>query len=241
MEPIDFEIAKRDFLQSEGIYSMPVINIIPIGDSATCSVSADGTVSFPKSIIEQVGWRATRKIAVSYIPEPLVLLLRPAELNRPGFTLSYNDHARKGLDKPGGRLSCSKFTKEILRPRLALPARGIAPIILKNGQTQLALMLQLPTWITESFSMAGCQNIPSGIKGVYQLISSEEEILRIGEGTIQTRIKEHLKDERLARMASAIRYCVLADKEETSTIEKVLIAQYEAEYGELPSFNRIRA
>ncbi len=220
---------------------MPVINIIPIGNSVTCSVSANGTMSFPQSIIERVGWRVNHKIAVSYIPEPLVVLLRPAEANRPGFTLSYNTQDQMGRGKPGGRLSCSKFTREILRPRLALPARGISPIILRNGQVQLALMLESPAWITESFSMAGCQNIPARIKGVYQLIGAEHQILRIGEGAIQARIREHLKDERLARVANEIRYCVLADKEETSTIEKVLIAEYEAEYGELPPFNRIRA
>src|SRR5258708_11219081 len=218
---------------------MPVIRVIPIGNTDTCSFNADGTISVPQRVMQRLNWQHNQKIALSYIAEPLTLLLAAAENEVPGFTLSYRN--RTVSTSVGGRISCTKFTNEVMRTKVALPARRIFPVFLRNVNYQLALLLQPIDWLVVDFSLAGCLQINPELKGVYQLLSADQKVLRIGEGAIQSRIKEHLKDERLARAAKTLRYLGLADKEETSLMEKILIAHHEANYRELPQFNAIRA
>jgi len=218
---------------------VPLIPIIPIGNSLTCSFNSEGTLTFPQRVIDLLGWEHNAKIALSYIHEPLTLLLRSAEIGHPGFTLSHLSHADTG--KAGGKISCTKFSKEVLRSRIVFPLRGLVPIFLKSSNFQLALTLQSPEWRTVEFSLTGCQKISPEVKGVYQLLSSDMKVLRIGEGIVQTRTREHLKDQRIVQSTQLVRYISLEDKEETEIMEKILIAYHEAEHKHLPEFNSIRA
>jgi hypothetical protein len=218
---------------------MPLIELIPVRDSQTCTINEGGTISFPHSIWQRLSWQLPCKIAVTYIDSPLTLLLRRADISETGFTLAYQ--ARPATARTGAKITCSRFANEVLRTRVVLPLRGITPIFPTGGKYQLALILRQPMWITEDFSQAGAQRIQGDFQGVYQLIDSAGSTLRIGEGNISSRIRDHLKTENFVRNIRSVQYIALGDKEEASVMEGILIAQYENENGHLPSLNLIRS
>ncbi len=218
---------------------MPLIDLIPVGSDNSCSISENGTISFPKAVWQRLGWEVPCKIAVTYIAQPLTLLLRRAENDQPGFSLSYQN--RQITSRSGVKITCSRFASYVLRTQVVLPIRGLIPTFPENGRYQLALMLQHPTWVTEDFSQAGLKQIANDVKGIYQLLDSTGSIIRIGEGAVGNRIREHLKDERFAVQVKFVQYLVLSDKDEASVMEKILIAQHETEFGRLPTFNALRA
>jgi hypothetical protein len=206
----------------------------------TTSISKRGTINIPHNILDQLDWNYGDRIAVGYIASPLTLLLRKADKHQPGFTLSYQ--YRKPGVKAGGKITCSTFANQILRPKVVLPLRGIKVVILNTVRPpQLALQLETPTWVEEEFSQTGLSRIGNGIKGVYQLVSSSGDVLRIGEGQIATRIKEHLRETEFVSKVRRVRYMELVDKEEMELMERILLADYEGEFGKLPFFNLVRS
>jgi hypothetical protein len=217
---------------------MSPVELLPMGKIANCAINQDGTISLPQRVIDALGWRIGEEIAASYIPSPITLLLRVARDGRPGYKLSYL--SRNGRARSGGKLNCRAFTKHILRPRIPLPQRNIPPALLRNGDYELALLFESIPWKSVECSMAGCQQIPADVTGVYQLLGGDQMPLKIGEGVVQNRFREHLRDERLVRQARTLQYVVLP-KEDSVVLEKVLLALYEAAHQTLPPFNTIRA
>lgn len=218
---------------------MPVKKLIPSGNSQTCSISDSGTISIPQFVTQQLGWTVPSKIAVSYIDEPLTLLLSQAESDQEGYTLAYQ--TRPATSKTGTKITCSAFASGVLRRRVELPLRGLTPIFLSGGLYPLALVVQGPQWTNEDFSQSGLKRISGSFKGVYQLLSASGTVLRIGEGSISARMSERLKEDRLTADARTLQYFRLIDKEETQLWERILIAQYEQQNGQLPPLNRIRS
>jgi hypothetical protein len=179
-----------------------------------------------------------QRIRVDYIRKPLWLLFSLDEAGRLGFALHYLN--RNGTGGSGGKMRCVRLAKTVLRPHVALPLYGLPPVFPNHMVADLVLMLEEPDWIPFEFTMAGCQALPADVLGVYE-ISSHNDILRIGEGVVQSRIREHLKNDHLVRAARTARYMVAADKEESILIERVLLSLYEERNGALPQFNRVKA
>jgi hypothetical protein len=217
---------------------MPRITMPRSGGSDQCWITADGIISFPKPVIARLGWQMGQRIRVDYIRKPLWLLFSIDEVGRLGFAL----HAlnRNGTSGSGGKMRCARLAKTVLRPSVALPVYGLSPVFPDHTVADLVLMLEEPDWIPFEFTMAGCQALPPDVLGVYQ-ISSHNDILRIGEGNVPARIREHLKNDHLVRAAKSARYMVAADKEESVLIEHVLLCIYEEKNGALPQFNRVKA
>ncbi|MBZ0300999.1 MAG: hypothetical protein K8J31_14725 [Anaerolineae bacterium] len=214
------------------------IELFPMGKAAHCAISAEGTLSLPQSVMDALNWQVGDEIAASYIPRPITLLLRAAPDGHPGYKLSYLSRSPRG--RRGGKLTCRAFTNHILRRRVPLPQRQVPPALLTHSAYELALLLEPVPWITVECSMTGCQAVPADLTGVYQLLDGDQVPLKIGEGLIQARLREHLLDEPLVRLARMLQYYPLP-KDDSRILEKVLLALYEAERGSLPMFNAIRA
>ena len=217
---------------------MPAIPLMPSRSRQTCAISAAGAISLPQFVIQRLGWAVPSPIAISYLVDPLALLFAPAaSSDQPSFSLSYQ--SRPPTRRTGSKLRCSAFAARVLGPRVELPLRGLVPIFLSGGAFPLALVVQGPQWTSEEFSQAGLKRIASDLKGVYQLLGASGTVLRIGEGALVERLRAHLKEDRLAAQVRTIQYFRLADKEETQHWERILIAQYELQNGQLPPLNRI--
>lgn len=217
---------------------MSPVDLYPMGKMSNCTVNPDGTISLPQRVIDGLSWQIGDEIAASYIPSPITLLLRAAPAGHPGYKLSYL--SRNGQSRSGGKLNCRAFTNHVLRPKVPLPQRNVQPVLLRSGDYDLALLFEAIPWMSVDCSMAGCQQIPTGATGVYQLLGSDHAPLKIGEGAVQNRLREHLRDERLVRLARTMQYIILP-KEDGVILEKVLLALYEDQHQVLPPFNAIRA
>jgi hypothetical protein len=217
---------------------MPRITLPRIGGSDQPWITPDGIISFPQPVIARLGWQIGQRIRVDYIRKPLCLFFTLDETGRLGFTLHYLNRTSTGGS--GGKICCARLAKTVLRPRLALPIYGLSPIYPDHTVADLVLMLEEPDWSPFDFTMAGCEALPADALGVYEILSHNDK-LRIGEGIVQARIREHLKNDHLARAAKTARYVVAADKEESLLIEHVLLSDYEDKKGVLPQFNRVKA
>ena len=104
-------------------------------------------------------------------------------------------------------------------------------------------MLTEPQWKVVDFTMAGCSLIgdPPALIGTYELLGSDAIPLRVGEGIVQNRIREHLKDDRMVRAVKRVRYFPLSEKRDAEVMEQVLLARFETRNEALPMFNSIRA
>ena len=203
----------------------------------TCSVGRAG-IGFPQAIVEKTGWLVGDKIEVAFIPDVKCILLSNATESEDAFTLGYAN----ARSKTGGRISCQAFVRNYLQALVALPRRNIVPVLLERSDWRVALLLEQINWQTGEFSKAGWENAPRDAIGVYELLGKGGAVLRIGEGRIRDRIKAHLDDPaRFLPTVKMFRFVTLTDKTDTELLEKILIAQYEAETGVLPPFNDIRA
>jgi hypothetical protein len=218
---------------------MSPIDVYPVGKATTCAIGETGTISFHQRTLDRLGWQAGNEIALQYIASPLTLLLREADSECPGFKLSY--WGRSGNQRFGGKITCVRLANTVLRSRVALPIRDIEPIVFTYLQRQhLALILVDPPWMETAFSMAGCQTLAAEQTGVYQLLSADNTVLRIGQGNLQLRLREHLKDDQLVYNTRQVRYLSM-EKDDAILMERILLAQHEAALGELPAFNPIHA
>jgi hypothetical protein len=217
---------------------MAPIELYPKGKTQLCSISADGMISLPQRVLEQLDWSAGVELALSYIPQPLIVLLGRTPPHRPGFRLSYL--SRSGNQPRGGKLTCRAFARQVLQTRIALPQNRLLPVYVHQPPYELALPLEEPAWQRVPFTASGLHTIPTGMSGVYEVLGGDERVLRIGQGLVADRLQVHLKDSRLSRLGQSVRY-VLLDKPDAWLVEKVRLALHEETHGQLPPLNAIRA
>lgn len=217
---------------------MTPVDLFPIGRSVRCTFAADGTLSLPQPVLERLGWTAGMRIAVRYLRQPLTLLLWAAPEERAAFTLSYL--SRRGDSRRGGKLVCRGFANQIARARVQLPLRELAPAYLNGTPYQLALLLEEPAWALAPFSAAGVAALSPGDVGVYQLLGAADAVVRIGEGSVAERLRQHLRVEELVRATRAVRW-VEQEKADAVVLERVLLALHRERCGALPRFNAVEA
>ena len=93
--------------------------------------------------------------------------------------------------------------------------------MLDSAHPKLVLVLENIPWAEEEFSQTGISHISSKRLGIYELLASDGAILRIGEGQIASRLKQHLHDLELLSKVRKVRYMELHDKEETEFLERI--------------------
>lgn len=219
---------------------MSPIAVYPVGSQFHVTILADGTLTFPQRVLEDAAWQTGMEIAVQYIDSrPFILLFAQATPDHPGFTLSALNRS-SASNGSSGKITCSKFHKEVLRGRLTLPMRNIQPIIIKNWGVEIALIVEPFPWESVDFSKDGVGQIAADTIGVYQLLSFKGDVLRVGQGLVQARLDQHLQRDDMLRAVETLRYVPLA-KEDAVITERLLLEQYESEHGELPTFNTRRS
>lgn len=217
---------------------MAPIDLYPKGKTQVCGITQEGMISLPHPVLERLGWRAGIELTLSYIPQPLIVLLWRTLPDRPGFKLSYL--SRSGSQRRGGKLSCRAFARQVLHARIILPQNHLPPLYLQHPPYELALVLEEPAWQTTALTVTGLQTIAADLAGVYEILGADDSVLRVGQGLVADRLQAHLKDEHLMRLGQTVRYMML-DKRDAVIVEKVRLAQHETRYGKLPPFNAIRA
>ncbi len=134
------------------------------------------------------------------------------------------------------------FISNYLQTLVELPIKNIIPVFLKNSDWKMALVLEPIQWQKDEFSKTGANKVPKDSIGVYELLGNGDAVLRVGEGKIKERFNAHLSDKRFSPpTVKAFRYVALDDSDDGKIMEKVRIAEYEAETGVLPRFQEIRA
>jgi hypothetical protein len=190
-----------------------------------------------QGVVEKSGWKIGDLIQVGFIVRAKCILLGSASGNE-GFGLAYAN-AKK---KTGGRVYCVAFIRNYLQTMVELPKKNLLPVLLKESDWRLAVLLEPLEWCVEDFTKAGANSIPKGSIGVYGLLGKGDALLRIGEGNIRDRINAHLKDGRFSPpTVKRFRYFCLDEQADSKILEKVLIEEYEKETGVLPRFQEIRA
>ena len=61
--------------------------------------------------------------------------------------------------------------------------------------------------------------------GTVEFLAVQEK-LKIGPTNVESRVKQHLRDERLVRTAKSARYMLVADKEETCLVGHIPLSDY---------------
>jgi hypothetical protein len=218
---------------------MSPVDLFPLGPRDGCWINTSGLINFGQDVMDAFGWQVGDTIAVQYIERPLTLLLwHEEDPARRSFKLSYLSRNQEGTS--GGKLSMRAFTRRILTPRVQVPLENLKPVRLNGNPYEMGLLLEAPTWQEDSFSLAGVQRVPGDCVGVYDILGPQREVLRIGEGLVRQRLGAHLKHESLAAVGRWLRYMPL-DADDSAVLEKILLGLYEADHGQLPPFNAIRA
>ena len=229
---------------------MPRINVPRNGMSDKVTITSRGMFTFPRRVMERLGWRPPTRILVDHFKDkqldnaPLILFLSiDSDPKGQGFALSFLN--RTGPQSgSGGKISCNQFTRETIAPRISLPHTDVVPIYPINKFADLVLFLTEPSWQQIDFNMSGCQSINmngTSLIGAYELLGADNIPLRIGEGNVQNRIREYLKEDRMVRDVKRVRYFPVSEKTDTVLMEQVLLARHETLYGKLPLYNLIRA
>ena len=218
-----------------GLTMSPLV-IRPQVGMGVCSVTRSG-IGLTQTVVERTRWKVNDKIQIAFIEKARVILLRSVE-EAESFKLAYMNTR----SKTGGRISCLSFIRNYLQTVVELPKKKLAPVFLPNSEWTLGIPLQTIVWQKEEFSKSGVASVPSDAVGVYELLGPGNAVLRVGEGKIRERINSHLADKRFAPPAvKAFHYLALEDPEDGKILEKMRIAEYEAETGVLPRFQEIRA
>ena len=229
---------------------MPRINAPRSGMSDRITITSDGMFSIPRRVMDRLGWVPPIRIAVDYLVDnkikdaPLVLFLSVDSSHEgQGYALSTLNRNVATKTGSGGKFSCALLTRTVIAPRVDLPRFDVEPVYPANNLADLVLMLTEPAWHVVDFTMAGCLLIggtPTLI-ATYELLGGDGVPLRVGEGVVQNRIREHLKDDRLVRAVKRVRYFPLSEKRDAEVMEQVLLARFETRNEALPMFNSIRA
>ena len=172
------------------------------------------------------------------MPDVKCILVSKSSESTDGFLVAYANTR----SKTGARIACQSFTRGYLQAVVVLPKRNLTPIFFPDEKWRFALILEELPWQTEEFTKKGAESVNSDVLGVYQLLGRHSTILRIGEGKIKERVNSHLADHvRFMPVVKAFRYTPMTMKEDAELLEKILIAQYEAEMGAIPPLNEIRS
>lgn len=203
----------------------------------TCSISNQG-VGIAQSVIDQAKWKIGDKVEAGFIPETKCMLLSHITKSDNAFMLCHAN-AKK---KKGGRIYCQAFIRNYLQAITILPKYKVAPLFIDDNRWRIALLLDELEWRIHDFTRAEVENIDDVTYGVYELLGKENSILRVGEGKVKDRIKDHLKDTtRFSPIVKKFRFVALSSKEDVCLMEKVLITKYQNETGTLPPLNYIKA
>ena len=225
---------------------MPRISVAPKGLSDTISLDPSGLFAFPKRVIDRLQWSVPGMVQVDYLLDkemseaPLTLFLSSSnDTQQSGFTLSYLNATRDGGS--GGKIKLQSMVRLVIAPRVVLPVDNLVPIYPQTELADLVLMLTQPVWTPLEFTLAKLQAIPSDLIGVYQILNESGKPVKIGQGNVANRLREHLKEERYIRAAKTAQFFPVSLKEDAPIFEQVLIAQHEMVYEALPEMHRIRA
>ncbi|MEL6403346.1 MAG: GIY-YIG nuclease family protein [Chloroflexota bacterium] len=210
----------------------------PMGKSDYCSVHSDGMITLPDVVVRRIGWTpgVRQKIVVDFILDPVTLLFRKAEGGRAGFTLSYLN--KNGDSISGGKISCSAFINQYVKPKLILPIRDLVPIY-DVSPYNLALLLEQPDWCRVPFSKSGQTEIDGSAIGIYQLLGHHDHQLYVGIGNIAERFNAHLRRDDMVSVGRQFEYHII-QREDALLLEKILMALHESEFGDVPEFNQRR-
>lgn len=216
---------------------VPVHPVLPVGKSRSVVIWPDGTIVFPAEVVRHLGWQVGKRIAVSYLEATLILFFS-SSTDQPGFILhSIGRDTESG--NSASKVRVSKLANQVIRPRIKLPVRGLEPIYLPTTTSfEMALNLEPWSWFETTFDASGAESIPARQVGLYEIMSADGRILRIGEGFVQVRCREHLKNGDLIRSGRGLRYLPL-EKTDSVLLEQVALAEYRAKFGALPPFNAI--
>lgn len=217
---------------------MTPVDLYPVGRSELCGFGTDGTLTLPQSVLDQLGWHTGSRIAIRYLIQPLTLLLWSAPEDRAAFTLGYRTRTRAGVS--GGKLVCRRFATQVARKHAHLPLYDLAPAYLNSTPYELAFLMAQPQWSTTAFSLSGLTEIPAEATGVYRLLDAGDRVLRIGEGHLAGRLREHLRHDELMRQARSAQWLAL-DKADAVILERVLLGLHRSHHKTLPRFNPVMA
>jgi len=213
---------------------MPIVRINE--KDGKCWIVPKGIINCPKEVIARIGWPNRARIRPSYILSPLVLLFEMGQGEEEGVQLRYTSPAST---KGSGATIKSTPLAKIIGLKTTLPIKGLDPIFPTNGLADLALMIEEPKWINFQLDKTNAQDLPKKT-GVYEFRDSKAT-LRIGEGNISDRIREHLGNTALAGEVRAARYFLVNDKEESEALEHIMLCQFTERTGQLPRHNMIKA
>lgn len=230
---------------------MPLISAPRVGMSDRISLTPDGMFTFPRLVMDRLRWIPPLRVSIRYLVDeeisdiPLVLFLSADNSHAGyGYALSSLNKTSSNKSTSGAKTSCALLTRTVIAPRVELPRTDIEPIFMPRSIADLVIMLTEPIWQVVDFNMAGCNSIGADATvstGVYELLGTDGVTLRVGEGNIQSRIREHLRDDKLVKSVRRVRYFSVTAKKDAETIEQVLLARFETRFGSLPVFNSIRA
>lgn len=205
------------------------------GFRTTCRINPDGRLTIPQIVMTELDLQARQRFDLHYTKSPVIMQLCPGSN---GYILR---HLNAGNNPHGGFFTLRGFTNDILKASVILPQHELVPINV-SGWEGFVFMLSEPDWKQEEFSLSSVRRINTEIVGVYEILDSKGNIIRIGQGGIRSRLNAHLKNEALAKKAKNFRYAMVEPVEDTEFVERVLLARYLQENeGELPEFNAIQA
>jgi hypothetical protein len=204
------------------------------GSRSTCRLGADGRLSIPQAVLDDLGWRVRERFELFYTKDPLIMHITPHPHEYILRSLNTGDNPS------GGLLTFSGFANNIASPRVKLPKERLLPIPVPKREG-LTLMLSEPLWVEKPFSAAGSQSVNSDVIGVYRIRNSRNHTLRIGQGNIRSRINEHLRNDAIVKKAKTFQHAKVDPERDIEFIERVLLARFVQKYGELPEFNPIQA
>lgn len=217
----------------------------PAGGSDWFRILAGGAMLIPDTAMKRLKWSPGDRVFLEYKEsEPTTLEVYLANHEKNGFRMSLGHRTGNDANGPvgkGGKITCYQFTRNTLAKRVSLPLHNLYPIFVENGGLHLAIILEQISWIEMEFSKAEAQKVPTDIVGVYQILSGDGKVIKIGEGVVRKRTEDHLKDEALAKAGRSFRYFRQVDKDESARMERILLAEHEQIWGCLPQFNMRRS
>src|SRR5258708_1899085 len=198
-----------------------IMSIIRLKRNGASWILRDGVVNNSRESIAKLGWPDRTRIRIAYIESPLLLLFEATQDENDGVLLRYSS--------PGNRDGSSAAIKstplaKIIRLHTPLPLKGLYPIYPTNGLADLALMVEEPAWVPFAFDRTGAQELPKKT-GVYELLDGKETI-RIGQGTLTERTREHMGNTPLANEVRSARYFLTKDREEAEAFEHLLLCRF---------------
>jgi hypothetical protein len=220
-------------------------DLYPSGKSRHFRITRERSISIPTIAMQRLGWNYEDEVATQIILNPLTLLMWRAPADRAGYKIHANGRTA-GRKEGSGKLSMSGFIKRYIDGHLynldeAAPIEILPAYIDYPEPYQVALLLEQPPWSREQLFLPDeIRKIdPAGI-GVYRLLSRQGSILKYGKGRIQERLLVQYQEKAKRDIVHQIQF--FATQEDIAVaFERIHIALYRAEFGDLPLLNKINA